>query len=161
SLTKGKGMLLSVVNIGRTSYLRGRSLLRLCKLQFLIRQKPPSNRVIPNMAPMRWLPSRTQSHQLIVSAYVGSIIAIFTIIACLSLGTLIFSASLSFAVAQGIGMALISAVLAGSIVAWRSSYPATIAIPQDRTAPILALMAANIAAHLPISASPEARCLTI
>src|SRR5262245_9353889 len=113
------------------------------------------------MAPMRWLPSRKQSHQLIVSAYVGSVIAVFTIIACLSFGTLIFSANLSFGVAQGIGMALTSAVLAGGIVAWRSSYPATIAIPQDRTAPILALMAVNIAAHLPASASAEEKCLTI
>src|SRR5262249_42717750 len=37
----------------------------------------------------------------------------------------------------------------------------TIAIPQDRTAPILALMAANVAAHLPASATTEQKSLTI
>src|ERR1043166_5072267 len=113
------------------------------------------------MVPKRRLLAQGHYHQWMVSAYVGSVIAIFTIIACLSFGTLIFAGNLSFDVAQGISIALISAVLVGGIVAWRSSYPATIAIPQDRTAPILALMAANIAAPLPPSASAEEKSVTI
>jgi len=51
--------------------------------------------------------------------------------------------------------------LTGSIMAWRSSYSGTIAIPQDRTAPILAIMAAQIASGLPVTANAETKCLTI
>ena len=100
-------------------------------------------------------------HQWLPSMYGGGVVGVFTIIASLSFGTLIFAGDLSFGVSQGISMALISAVLVGGIVALRSSYPATIAIPQDRTAPILALMAAHIAANLPASTSPEVKAVTI
>ncbi len=79
----------------------------------------------------------------------GLVVAAFTIVLALSFGSLIFSGELAPASAQGVVIALITAVISGLIVAWRSSYPATMAIPQDRTAPILAVMAAEIAAALP------------
>ncbi|MBC8096289.1 MAG: SulP family inorganic anion transporter, partial [Akkermansiaceae bacterium] len=99
--------------------------------------------------------------RLMINLHVGGVIAVFTIIASLSFATLIFAGNLAYCVTAGISMALITAVVTGGIVAWRSSYPGTIAIPQDRTAPILAIMAAQIAAVLPATVDPQVRCLTI
>ena len=79
----------------------------------------------------------------------GAVIACFTVILSLSFGSLIFSGELVPATGQGVMIALMTAVVAGAVVALRGSYPAFVAIPQDRTAPILALMAAEIAAALP------------
>jgi sulfate permease, SulP family len=82
----------------------------------------------------------------------GVAVAVVVLFASLSFGTLIFAGDLSSGVADGIGIALISAAIVGLVVAFRSSYPATIAIPQDRVAPILALMAAEVAAAMPVDA---------
>lgn len=87
----------------------------------------------------------------------GVVIACFTIFLSLSFGSLIFSGELASGSAQGVVIALITAVLAGAVVALRSSYPAFIAIPQDRTAPILALLAAEIAVGLPDGTPAEVK----
>jgi SulP family sulfate permease len=79
----------------------------------------------------------------------GVVVAAFTVVLALSFGSLIFSGGLALASAQGVLIALITAVAGGLVVTWRSSYSAVMAIPQDRTAPILAVMAAEIAAALP------------
>src|SRR5262245_18667187 len=92
---------------------------------------------------------RAPDHSRIIGFYTGGVIAFFVMIASLSFGSLIFDGELSFGVADGIGLALISAAIGGLVMAFRSSCPITIAIPQDRTAPILALMAAQVAAMLP------------
>ena len=110
---------------------------------------------------MRWLSGRGQYQQLFVATYAGAVVAVFTIIACLSFGSLIFAGDLSFGVSQGIATALISAVIVGIIVALRSSYPATIAMPQDRTAPILALMAAAVVSQIPPATPPAVKCVTV
>ncbi len=57
------------------------------------------------------------------------------LIASLSFGSLIFGGNLAFGVADGIGVALICASVVGLVVALLSSYPATVAIPQDRHRP--------------------------
>src|SRR5262245_65546168 len=100
------------------------------------------------------LPSRIAGQSLLTSFYTGGVLAVFVSIAALSFGSLIFGGELSFGVADGIGIALISAAIGGLVMAGRSSYPATIAIPQDRTAPILALMATQVAAALPPGPAP-------
>ncbi len=103
------------------------------------------------------LPGRTVP----VSLYTGAVLAVFVMIASLSFGSLIFGGELSFGVADGIGTALISATVVGLVMAWRSSYPVTIAIPQDRTAPILALMAAQVVAALPAGTSPAEKLINV
>ena len=80
--------------------------------------------------------------------------AVVVLIASLSFGSLIFTGNLAFGMADGIDIALTSAAIIGLVVALRSSYAGTVAIPQDRTAPILALMAAQVVAALPAGASP-------
>src|SRR5262249_24942740 len=68
---------------------------------------------------------------------------------------LIFTGPLDNFVAQGIWIGLFTALVVGFIVSLTSSYAGAIAIPQDRVAPILALMAASIVARMPRAAPPQ------
>src|SRR5215468_3665632 len=95
---------------------------------------------------------------IIISA--GSVVAIFTVIASVSFASLIFAPPLDPFVASGIRVALTTAVVAGAWVALTSSYTGAIAIPQDRVAPILAILTAGIAAQMP-SATPQDKCLAV
>jgi SulP family sulfate permease len=80
--------------------------------------------------------------------------AAFTIIACGSFAALIFTGPLDQYAAQGIWIGLFTALVVGVIVSLASSYPGIVAIPQDRVAPILALMAGSIVTRMG-SASPQ------
>jgi SulP family sulfate permease len=91
----------------------------------------------------------------------GVVVAAFTLVLSLSFSSLIFSGGLALASAQGVLLALITAVITGAIVTWRSSYSAVMAIPQDRIAPILAVMAAEIAAALPASAGADLKARVV
>ncbi len=86
--------------------------------------------------------------------------ASFTIVAAGSFASLIFSDRLHDAVGYGTWSALFAALVVGALVALTSSYRGAIAIPQDRIAPILGLMAGNIVARMP-DAPPEQLGLTV
>ena len=86
--------------------------------------------------------------------------AAFTVIACGSFAALIFSGPLHPFVLQGIWIGLFTALGVGLIVSLASSFTGAIAIPQDRVAPILALMAASIVGRMK-DASPEEKCLSV
>src|SRR5262249_14939854 len=90
----------------------------------------------------------------------GLVVAVFTVIASTSYAALIFHGPLQPFIATRVWMALITAVIVGSLVALTSSCPAAIAIPQDRVAPILAILAANVVAAMP-NASPDQMCLVV
>jgi SulP family sulfate permease len=81
-------------------------------------------------------------------------------IACGSFAALIFSGPLAGYVGQGIWIGLFTALVVGVIVALASSCPGVIAIPQDRVAPILGLMAASMVARMG-TASPQEKCLAV
>ena len=104
---------------------------------------------------------RSFGQQVFNSLFAGVVLALIVLIACLSFSSLIFGGELSFGVADGVGVALVSAVVVGLVVAFRSSYPASVAIPQDRTAPILALLAAQVVAALPAESSPAAKLINV
>src|SRR5689334_6897869 len=74
--------------------------------------------------------------------------AAFTTIACSSFAALIFSGPLEQFVGRGIWLGLFTALVVGIIVSLLSSCPGVIAIPQDRVAPILALMAASMVGRM-------------
>lgn len=93
--------------------------------------------------------------------YAGLILGLVILVASLSYGSLIFSGDLAFGVADGIGIALVSACIVGLTISLKSSYPGTIAPPQDRTAPILALMAAEVAIAMPPGATNLAKLVNI
>ena len=90
----------------------------------------------------------------------GLVVAVFTIIASASFAALIFAGPVRDYVSSGIYLALVTAVVVGSIVALTSSCHTAVAIPQDRIAPILGLMAGRICAGMP-TATPQQQCLTI
>jgi SulP family sulfate permease len=87
----------------------------------------------------------------------GLIVGVVTVLVSVSLAALIFTGALSEHLVTGIALSLLSAAVIGAVVAATSSYAGTIAIPQDRTAPILALLVGFIAARLqPSGADPVA-----
>ena len=96
----------------------------------------------------------------VTTASAGIVTAAFTIIACGSFAALIFAGQLDQYVTQGIWIGLFTALVVGLVISLTSSYTGAIAIPQDRVAPILALMAASIVTRMGI-ASPQEKCLAV
>src|SRR5262245_34918294 len=93
------------------------------------------------------------------SVCAGAITGLLTILFSFSFSALIFDGPLEPWSTYGFGMALLSAVVIGIAVAMGSSLPWSIAILQDRTAPIFGLMAASITAAM-VTAPPERVFLT-
>jgi SulP family sulfate permease len=107
--------------------------------------------------------NRNHSHVLsgaVATASASCVTAAFTIIACGSFAALIFTGPLESFVSQGIWIGLFTAFVVGLIVSLTSSYVGAIAIPQDRVAPILALMAASMVTRMG-TASAEEKCLGV
>ena len=82
---------------------------------------------------------------------------VFTIIAASSFASLIFVGPLQPFTGNGIWMMLWTAFVVGILVALSSSLRGVVAIPQDRIAPILAVLVAGVVAQMP-AASPEEQC---
>ena len=72
-----------------------------------------------------------------------------TIIFSVSLAALIFRGPLAPFLPLGIGMSLGTAIAVGLVTTVTSSIPGCVAIPSDRTAPMLAILAASVAASFP------------
>src|SRR5215471_15841944 len=109
------------------------------------------------------MPAATQSKVLsgtVATICASLVTAAFTIIACGSFAALIFTGPLEKFVGQGVWIGLFTAFVVGLIVSLMSSFVGAIAIPQDRIAPILALMAASIVTRMD-SATPEQVCLAV
>jgi len=96
------------------------------------------------------------TRHLLPSLTAGAIIAIVDTIFEISLAALLFAGPLSGHISQGIGLLLFGAMSMNVIVALSSSLPGMIAIPQDTTVAVMALVVAAIAAAMPASASSEA-----
>ncbi len=98
---------------------------------------------------------------LIPALVAGAVTGLVVVILSLSFAVLIFSGELSGHVGTAIGMVLFTAVVVGLLVALFSSYPGTIAFPQDKISPILALMASLIVADMPAGTDPELLFATV
>jgi len=109
------------------------------------------SRILHEFHPSRLLPSLTA----------GVVIALLDIVVEISFATLIFSGVLSQYVSNGIGFTLFGACAFGLVMALTSSFPGTIAIPQDSPVAILALVAAAIAANMSTSATPDTIFFTV
>jgi SulP family sulfate permease len=80
---------------------------------------------------------------------------IITVIASVSLAAMIFTGPMSPYLGHGVSSALVTAVVVGLFVSLRGSCDIAIAIPQDRTAPLLAIMVSAIVAGLPADMLPD------
>lgn len=96
-----------------------------------------------------------------VSLVAGTVAGGFTVLAAVSFAALIFGGDLSPYLPVAFRITLVTAVIVPLFVAWYSSYPGTIAIPQDRIAPILALLTASVLAAVGTDATPEAKVYTV
>ena len=91
----------------------------------------------------------------------GLMVGAISIISSVSFAALVFAGPLSVHLDYGLNVALITAVITGLFIAFGSSCPTAISLPQDRTAPILGIMVAAIAAAAPVDASGEQVLLSI
>ncbi len=91
----------------------------------------------------------------------GLMIGAISIISSVSFAALVFAGPLSEHLDYGLNVALITAVVTGLFVAFGSSCRIAISLPQDRTAPILAIMVTAITAAAPADASGEHVLLSI
>jgi SulP family sulfate permease len=98
--------------------------------------------------------------RLIASATAGLVLGILIVVIEISFAALIFSGELSGFVSNGIGLTLAGAVVLNLIVALTSSFPPSIAPPQDAPVAILAVVAAAIVSGMP-GVPPEAHFLTV
>ncbi len=74
----------------------------------------------------------------------GFVVGIIVVIVSISLATLIFSGELAQYLPAGIGLVLYSGIIVTGLISLTSSYSGMIAYPQERVAPILAVIATLI-----------------
>ena len=98
--------------------------------------------------------------KIIPSFVTSTVVAMMTVVLSLSFVSLIFVDPLEGFIGEGTNLMLITAVILGVFMTVFSSYAGTIAIPQDRVAPIIALMATLII-HDMHGASPETIGVTV
>ena len=80
------------------------------------------------------------------ATFSGLMVGAISIISSVSFAALVFAGPLSMHLDYGLDVALITAVVTGLFIAFGSSCQIAISLPQDRTAPILAIMVAAITA---------------
>src|SRR4030065_525385 len=98
--------------------------------------------------------------RLLPSLSAGLVGGTLNVILATSFAALIFSGDLAHLVGSGIGLALFGAFAISLVVALTSSFPSTLAGPQDSPAAILALVAAAIARSTHASATADATLQT-
>ncbi|HEX4139719.1 MAG TPA: SulP family inorganic anion transporter [Candidatus Methylacidiphilales bacterium] len=102
----------------------------------------------------------TSAQRLLPSLITSSVVAMMTVVMSVSFVAIIFVDPISGFVGEGTSLMLLMAGILGIFMAVFSSYPTTIAIPQDRVAPIVALMA-SIIIHRMAGSPPLAIGLTV
>ena len=107
--------------------------------------------VLGEVDPRRLVPSLTS----------GLVVGLIEIIVAISLAALIFAGELSDFVANGIGLALLSAIITSIAVALFSSLPGMVGGNQEAPAAILAVIAAAIVSTMPAEASAQEAFVTV
>ncbi|MEO0408354.1 MAG: hypothetical protein AAF289_13485, partial [Cyanobacteria bacterium P01_A01_bin.135] len=87
--------------------------------------------------------------RLIPTVTAGSITGVLLVIYAISMAALIFTGPLGEFIPVGIGLGLFTAIGIAVMVALTNSLPGVVAMPQDSSAVILALLASAIVAQLP------------
>jgi SulP family sulfate permease len=102
-----------------------------------------------------------KSARLVPGITSGLVVGVVEVILAISFGALIYSGKLSGFVANGIGFALIGAIVTGIIVALMTSLPGTVSGNQDVSTAILAVMSAAIVATMPENATGLEAFITV
>jgi SulP family sulfate permease len=111
---------------------------------------------------LKTLREETAAQRILPSLITSSVVAMMTVVMSVSFVAIIFVDPISGFVGDGTSVMLLVAAILGIFMAVFSSYRGTIAIPQDRVAPIVALMASIIVHQMtPTGASPEQIGLTV
>ena len=97
----------------------------------------------------------------LTAGFSGLMVGALTIMASVSMAALVFVGGLSGHLGYGVKIALTTAAVSGLVIALMSSCEVAISIPQDRTAPILAIMAAAITAAAPPGVGSDQVLLSI
>ena len=105
--------------------------------------------------------SEFQPKKLVPSLTAGLIVGITDVSLEISLAALIFSGALAPFVARGIGFILFGAFAILLIGAITSPIPGTMSVPQDTPAAILALVAVGIVSTMPVTATLDAKFITV
>ncbi|MCG6892075.1 MAG: cyclic nucleotide-binding domain-containing protein [Desulfobacteraceae bacterium] len=108
-----------------------------------------------------WCKQEFQPSRLFPNLISGGVTSVLTVIESVSYAALIFSGAMASDISTGIAVTLTSAAVAGLVMSLTSSYPGTIAVPQNKIAPILALIAASIVATMPEGATHEQVLMTV
>jgi SulP family sulfate permease len=104
---------------------------------------------------VKTLREETSAQKLLPSLITSSVVAMMTVVMSVSFVALIFVPPITGFVGVGTSLMLLMAAILGIFMAYFSSYPGTIAIPQDRVAPIVAFMASLIIHQMTVTgASP-------
>jgi len=98
--------------------------------------------------------------KLIPSLVTSSVVAMMTVVLSVSFVSLIFVEPIEEYIGEGTNLMLLMAVVLGVFMTIFSSYAGTIAIPQDRVAPVVALMATLIIHDMP-GADPDRVGITV
>ena len=104
---------------------------------------------------LRELREDLRPDRLVLAVIGGLVVGVVVVIVAISFGALVFSGELADFTSRGIGFGLLAAAVLGAVVALGSSFRGMVATPQDSPAAIMALIAASIAAALPITAPRE------
>jgi sulfate permease, SulP family len=102
-----------------------------------------------------------QPERLLAGLNMGFITGTFAVILAISFAALIFSGELSGQVAFAIRLALLGAIFITFLVTLTSSHSSTIAVNQDATTALMAVVAAGALATAPADLTPDERFFTI
>ena len=115
------------------------------------KKKTLKQKILEELEPSRFIPN-------LMAGFVAGIIVV---IVSISLATLIFSGELEIYLSDGIGLILYTGIIVTGLVSLFSSYPGIIAYPQERVAPILAVIATYILTRMSGQAEIEVIFLTV
>ena len=95
---------------------------------------------------MHWVNRKFRA--ALTDVFAGAICSILSIAYCLSYAALIFSGPLEHALGYGVAVTFLSAAIAGSIVALRSSLPFAVAGPDSSISVVIAALVATVVHRL-------------
>ncbi len=100
------------------------------------------------------------SERLLSALVPGLVSGLVALISCVSFAALIFNGKLAPQVSVGINACVSTAVIAGSLITLFSACKPVVALPDDDTVPVLALLVTLVVASLPPTLAPEEIAMT-